>query len=340
MSKPEERKENGLSAIFCFFFLTFIIFWGGTFALYFFPDLYYLQSQDSYVGILASLLVGIPSFAPTISALIVTGYFEGKAGLNHFAKSLAKVKVKYYWYLLVFFLPIFVYSLPIIFNIAIGNPSKHDYFNISLWGITLSTILSNIVFAGLAEEPGWRGYALPKMNHHFRPIISAIIIGVTWAFWHLLFYVFGSRDWTTFPQFIFTVTVISCIYAWIYLKTKSIPLLIIFHVMHNLSNAVFINYHNPLWGGIIYFAVLVIIVLLDSETLLKKTKPQLVTEKLKTNLGLGEKEQKLRRTSGPCSFGTIRARCSRLWKESLQASISVGNLDRCTCRLTRFRRKR
>ena len=67
---------------------------------------------------------GIPSFAPTISALIATGYFEGKTGSNHFAKSLFKIKVKYYWYVLVFFLPIFVYSLPILFNIAIGNPSK------------------------------------------------------------------------------------------------------------------------------------------------------------------------------------------------------------------------
>ena len=278
MSKPEEKTPIELTPIFCFFALTVTIFWGGTFTVYFIPNLYYLQNQDSYVGILAELLVGIPSFAPTISALIVTGYFEGKAGLTHFAKSLTKIKVKYYWYLLVFFLPIFVYLLPIIFNIAIGNPSNHDYFNISLWGITLSIVLSNIVFAGLAEEPGWRGYVLPKMNQHTRPIISGIIIGIIWAFWHLLFYVFGSRPWSSFPQFVLTVAVTSCIYTWIYLKTKSIPLLIVFHVMHNLSNTVFINYHNPLCGSIIYFAVLAVILLRDSGTLLKKTKPQLAND--------------------------------------------------------------
>ena len=43
--------------------------------------------------------------------------------------------------------------------------------------------------------------------------------------------------------------------------------MIIFHVMHNLSNTVFINYYNPPWGGIIYFAVLVVILLIDSGTL-------------------------------------------------------------------------
>jgi len=276
MSHPKEPTGIGkkeLTPIFLFFSLVFVISWGWTFIIFFLPDIYYLQSYESLLGILAILFISIQSFGPTISALVATGYFGGKKGLKQFAKSLVKFKVKYYWYLLVFFLPILVYSLPVIFNLAIGNPSNNDYFNVSLWGITFSTILSNIFFAGLAEEPGWRGYALPKMDKHFRPIISGIIIGVIWAFWHLLFYMFGSRPWSTFPQFVFTVTVISCIYTWIYMKTKSILLMIIFHVMHNLSNTVFINYHNPLWGGIIYFAILIMILLSDSGALLKKSKP-------------------------------------------------------------------
>lgn len=276
MSNPETvngDENRGLTSIFLFFLLTFVISWGWAFVVFFLPDVYYAQSYESVIGVLATLLVSIQAFGPTISALVVTGYFEGKKGLKQFAKSLIKFKVKYYWYLLVFLLPIFAYSVPVAFNLALGNPSNHDYFNVSLWGITFSAVISNVFFAALAEEPGWRGYALPKMNQHFRPIISGIIIGVIWAFWHLLFYVFGSRDWITFPQFVFTVTVISCIYTWIYLKTKSIPLMVVFHVMHNLSNTVFINYHNPLWGGIIYFAVLIVILLCDSAVLLKKSKP-------------------------------------------------------------------
>lgn len=274
MSSSEEKNgssDRGLTPIVLFFLLTFAISWGWTLIVYFLPVVYYMQSYDSVAGVLATLFVGIHAFGPTLSALITKGWYEGKKGLQHYAKGLINFKVEYYWYLLVFFLPIFVYSLPVIFNLAIGNPSNHDYFNMSLWGVTLATVISNIFFAGLAEEPGWRGYALPKMNQHFKPIISGIAIGVIWAFWHLLFYVFGSRPWSTFPQFIFTVTILSCIYTWIYLKTKSIPLMIIFHVMHNLSNTVFINYHDPLWGGIIYSAILLIILLLDSKTLLKKT---------------------------------------------------------------------
>lgn len=275
MSDAEETNSNAdrkLTPIFLFFLLTFVISWGWALVVYFLPDVYYAQDYSSTIGILATMFVGIQAFGPTLSAIILTGWYEGRKGLFIYAKSLAKFRVKYYWYLLTFFLPIFVYSLPVLFSLAIGNPSNHDYFNMSLWGVTLATVISNIFFGALAEEPGWRGYALPKMNQHFKPIISGIIIGLIWAFWHLLFYVFGSRPWSTFPQFIFTVTVISCIYTWIYQKTKSIPLMVIFHVIHNLSNTVFINYHNPLWGSIIYFLILLIILLFDSKTLLKKTK--------------------------------------------------------------------
>jgi membrane protease YdiL (CAAX protease family) len=273
MSNPEAvngGENRGTIPILLFFLLTFVISWGWAFLIFFIPDIYYLQSYESVVGVLATLFVGVQTFGPSISALLLTGFYEGKQGLKQYAESLIKFKVKYYWYLLVFLLPVFAYSMPIVANLAMGNPPNHDYFNTSLWGITLATVLSNIFFAALAEEPGWRGYALPKLNRHFRPIVSAVIIGVIWAFWHLLFYVFGSRDWIHFPQFVFTVTVISCIYTWIYMKTKSIPLMVIFHVMHNLTNTVFITYHNPLWGGIIYFGVLIVILLCDHQTLLKK----------------------------------------------------------------------
>ncbi len=276
MSGPEAVKgdeNNGFAPILLFFVLTFVISWGWALLVFFLPDVYYLQSYDTFVGVLATMFVGVQAFGPSISALLVTGVYEGKQGLTMYVRSLFNFRVKYYWYLLVFLLPVFVYSVPVAVNLALGNPPNHEYFNTSLWGITFAAVISNVIYAAVAEEPGWRGYALPKLNKHFRPITSAVIIGVIWAFWHLLFYVFGSRDWITFPQFVFTVTVISCIYTWIYLKTKSIPLMVIFHVMHNLSNTVFITYHNPLWGGIVYFAVLIVILLRDSATLLKKPPP-------------------------------------------------------------------
>ncbi|MHA1954212.1 MAG: CPBP family intramembrane glutamic endopeptidase [Candidatus Heimdallarchaeaceae archaeon] len=267
----EVDKQKILSPTIMFFLLSFLITWSLSF-LFIYPlqFIYQMRSFDSFIGVLCYIAVGLQSFGPTFAAIITISYYQGKEGLKDFGKRLIRFKVKFYWYLLVFFLPVIVYSIPIIATLIVGNPNNYSYFDVSSWGINFSVIIINIVFAGLAEEPGWRGFAVPEMNKKQQPIVTGIIVGVFWAVWHLLAYIYGGRPWSTFPQFIFTVTIISCIYVWIYMRTESIPLMIIFHVMHNLSNRVFIQYHKPIWGGLIYLLILIVIVILDRPFLLNK----------------------------------------------------------------------
>jgi len=44
----------------------------------------------------------------------------------------------------------------------------------------------------LGEEPGWRGYAPPKLQCMVGPFRATILLGLVWALWHLpLFLVKG-----------------------------------------------------------------------------------------------------------------------------------------------------
>ncbi len=58
----------------------------------------------------------------------------------------------------------------------------------------------------LGEEPGWRGYALARMQMRWGPLPSAILLGVLWTGWHLpLFFVNG---WITSPLWLYMLFVV------------------------------------------------------------------------------------------------------------------------------------
>ena len=37
----------------------------------------------------------------------------------------------------------------------------------------------------LLEEPGWRGFVLPRLERLHGPLVGTLILGVLWALWHL-----------------------------------------------------------------------------------------------------------------------------------------------------------
>jgi membrane protease YdiL (CAAX protease family) len=91
-----------------------------------------------------------------------------------------------------------------------------------------------IVVSGLGEEPGWRGFALPRLQQRWGPLRATLLIGLLWGGWHLPLFL---TDWSdpagSVPvvcEFIFLTMASSIIITWVLNHTQgSILIAILLH---------------------------------------------------------------------------------------------------------------
>jgi membrane protease YdiL (CAAX protease family) len=123
--------------------------------------------------------------------------------------------------------------------------------------------LYNIAYSALSEEPGWRGFALPRLQTKLNPLVSSIILGVLWAFWHAPLK-FGGIDAASLSDILVEwvlIVLVTIIFTWLFNRTKgSILVTALIHPAMN-TNGTFLNASI---GALILLVVFtVFVVLLD-----------------------------------------------------------------------------
>jgi membrane protease YdiL (CAAX protease family) len=83
----------------------------------------------------------------------------------------------------------------------------------------------------LGEEPGWRGFALPRLDKIWSPLTSAAILGVLAAIWHLPL-VFSTEGNMVGWIGLATTFVITFVYCWLFRRADgSVLLVLLFHIV-------------------------------------------------------------------------------------------------------------
>jgi membrane protease YdiL (CAAX protease family) len=154
----------------------------------------YVLAQDG-LGLLPVRLgqIGIVPGAflgPILAGFLMAGATEGKPGVKHMWRRMVQWRVAWYWYL-VPLLCIPIFTLLGFFTMPGAIEATHPVFPQLVWIFPVALILE-IFTSGLAEEPGWRGFALPRLQERFGPLLGTIILGVLWQCWHLPLYL---TDW-------------------------------------------------------------------------------------------------------------------------------------------------
>jgi membrane protease YdiL (CAAX protease family) len=237
---PDAAPREGLLAQHPLVFY-FLIAYAGTWLL----SLPCALSEDG-AGLLpfsSSLLVFTvfaigPFSGPTLSAFIMTGIIEGRAGIRRLLGRYVLWRVGLGWYL---FALIVIPAIQVlgVFVLRGTLPSFEVVTPLYVPTYLGSFVIVLIFGAPLGEEPGWRGFALPHLQQLHGPLVGSLILGILWAFWHLP--LFWITTWDLPPTilnivpFVVADIAFTVIITWVFNNTKGSLLIAI--LVHTSINA-------------------------------------------------------------------------------------------------------
>ena len=181
---------------------------------------------------------------PAVAAVAMTAVVAGKPGLRRFFRRCVRWRVSVVWYLFTFVGVPAIYALGIL--LVPGAAASFTAPPRTFWLLYPVLFLAGMVLGGpLTEEPGWRGFALPRLEERWGPLAASVVVGIIWAAWHAPQYL--RPDWAAVNGgftpggvgvFALGLVIFSVIISWVYNHTRgSVLMAILLHASLNGSQA-------------------------------------------------------------------------------------------------------
>lgn len=178
---------------------------------------------------------------PFVGGALVTAIADGRAGLKTFFSRIVRWRVGIRWYAIALFLPLALRLAAAALNIASGATVSP---NIEMPGMA-DLLLESLVFSliiGIGEEPGFRGFALPRLLVGRSALTASLILGLFHTIWHAPLLVTGDEPLVIIP-IIFAGAILN---TWLFNHTNgSVLIAILLHASVDLWVGVF----NPLFSA-------------------------------------------------------------------------------------------
>jgi membrane protease YdiL (CAAX protease family) len=194
---------------------------------------------------------------PALSAFIMTGVTLGRPGVRTFLRRFVLWRVGVRWYLAVLLGYVAVYLL--IAVVALGPGSIQSLG--TKWPLLLASYLPAVLtfnlITAIGEEPGWRGYALPRLQERYGPLPASLILGTLHAGWHLPVFLLpaiglGPLSLSFLVTWLPTIWATTVLWTWVFNNTKGSILIAV--LQHSAFDA----------GGAYVFGQIVILTTLSS----------------------------------------------------------------------------
>lgn len=201
-----------------------------------------LLGTTQLLGMLPGAFLG-----PIFAAFLVTAITDGRPGLKEWLGRFRRWRVSPVWYVSV------IGGVPLVLTAVavLLAGSTHPIQPLTLAPLLLYVpmLVLQLITTGLAEEPGWRDFALPRLQPRFGSLGANLILGPLWGCWHLPLFLTSWGGWpnvqlTGVAEFVLTAMAISVVMTWVFNKTnQSLPLQMILHASIN-------TYATLIWSSL------------------------------------------------------------------------------------------
>jgi uncharacterized protein len=187
------------------------------------------------VGVLAlgELGLGLGALCPGLVALWLTRRHEGS--FRPLLRRIVRWRIAGRWYAIALLLPALALGAAYGASLVIGAPWGTTQEGRGAGEIVVFFLLA-VVLLGGPEEPGWRGYALPRLQSRWNALTASIMLGVIWALWHApLWFIPGLfiAD-VNYPAYAAQILGMTVVYTWLFNSTGgSILLAMVLHASNN-----------------------------------------------------------------------------------------------------------
>jgi uncharacterized protein len=250
--------------LLCYFALAFAISWGSILiAVGLGPGGFSATPQQLQMAVpyaVPAMILG-----PSVAGILLTGLLYGRAGLREFRSRLLNWRVGARWYA-VALLTAPLSMIAVLLALSLLSPeflprifTAGDKPILLLMGIAVGLV------AGIFEELGWTGFAVPTLLRlRYGVLSTGLTVGVLWGAWHFFVNFWGSGVTSGelslaifLPVWLLGILVGSLVayrvlMVWVYERTNGSLLVAI--LMH-ISLATFTFILTPLLGGAPYWVI-------------------------------------------------------------------------------------
>jgi membrane protease YdiL (CAAX protease family) len=194
----------------------------------------------------------IGAFGPLVAAVLVSSARRGRAGPAAVLRGFRQWRVGAGPFVLAALSPVFLLVMAATAVTLAGGQLIDDDRDrltrlLSLAGL-VDLIVVGAIIQAVGEEPGWRGFLLPRLRQRYGPLLSSLVLFPVWLFWHLPFFLsrpeFGFVQWLGFSLGILAASI------WLTLvweATGSVLMAVIWHAMVNICRGIALTLSSTLF---------------------------------------------------------------------------------------------